>query len=340
VAVFYPSDGVSDAQKLQMTTQEGDNVFVAGINGNFDDAQTGVKKLFADPDFIREASEAGYALSSANSINIGRLAPQIVYYFHAYAQLCRNGYAASGDGVDITVPTGNFGNILAAYYAALSGLPAKRLICASNANKALYDYFATGVYDANRPFVTTSSPSMDILISSNFERFLWLLNNSGRGGAGVSTVMESLAKTGKFTYPYEGGALAGEYADENETFAAIKRAFRFGYLIDPHTAVAFAAYEKDRAKNPSGRPNIIVSTASPYKFASSVISAITGEPPKSRDFAGQIEELETLSGFPAPASLKELDQKPILHKTLCGADEMRGLLRGFRTRSRAKGAPR
>ncbi len=312
ITVFYPVDGVSRMQKRQMATQEGGNVKVVAINGNFDDAQTGVKRIFADEDIRARLSEDGMFLSSANSINFGRLAPQIVYYVSAYCDLLKEGDIREGDRIDITVPTGNFGNIFAAYLAKRMGLPIGTLICASNKNDILTDFLTTGVYDRNRPFYTTMSPSMDILISSNLERLLWLL----AGPEKTARYMSDLQKTGR--YEVEKDVLAAikeEFraysCNEENCGATIRSTFdTYSYLVDPHTAVALYAAECFRKDAQTGRRNVIASTASPYKFASSVLSAL-GEPTDGKTDEQLIGALASVSKTSAPVPLASLSGKPI-----------------------------
>jgi len=270
IVVFYPKDGVSDVQKLQMMTQEGDNTYVYGIEGNFDDAQTGVKNIFNNQDFCRELSAKGKRLSSANSINIGRLLPQIVYYFYAYGQLAKKGRIKVGDKINFVVPTGNFGNILAGYYAKKMGLPVKKLICASNSNNILCDFLATGEYNRNRMFYNTISPSMDILISSNLERLLYHETNA----ACVSKMMKDLSASGSFRLNTEFSGFYGTYATEEETRRAIYECRQKGYLIDPHTGVAYHAGRQYAAETGDSTEQIIISTASPFKFAKDVAEAL------------------------------------------------------------------
>ncbi len=315
ILVFYPKDGVSAIQKLQMTTQEGANVGVAAVRGNFDDAQTGVKQIFGNPDCAKEAAKANCLFSSANSINWGRLAPQIVYYIAAYADLFRNGEIASGEAVNIVVPTGNFGNILAAYYAKQMGLPVHKLICASNQNNVLTDFINTGVYDKNRTFFTTISPSMDILISSNLERFLFLA--SGRDDKLVRGLMEQLKATGRYTVPQTikqalNSTFYAGFATDQETKAAIANTFTSdAYLMDTHTAVAKFVYDRYVDETGDKTKTIIASTANPYKFNESVLTAIAGpEAALDADEFALLDRLEKVSGQPIPAALKDLKQKP------------------------------
>jgi len=328
IAVFFPEEGVSEIQKLQMTTQTGSNVHVIGIYGNFDDAQTGLKAIFSDAAFDAEMSRRGYTLSSANSINIGRLLPQVVYYFWAYAQLVRRGDIRTGQEINFTVPTGNFGNILAGYYARRMGLPVGKLICASNSNKVLYDFFRTGEYDKNREFVVTSSPSMDILVSSNLERLLYHIENDP---VKVGGLMQSLNAAGRYDFPSAllgsgagSAGFIGFYADEDETREAIKAAYDAGYLIDPHTAVAFACYKKYAAQTGNDTPNVILSTASPYKFVQDVARSVGLDCKGDMfDLAGSLAHV---SGTRVPQQLLNLKNAPVLHNTKCAKTEIRGAL--------------
>lgn len=311
ILVFYPSEGVSDIQKLQMRTQEGNNVGVAAIYGNFDDAQSGVKEIFGDKALEAELKAKNISFSSANSINWGRLAPQIVYYFSAYCDMVKAGRIAYPDKINICVPTGNFGNILAAYYALRMGLPVNKLICASNRNNILTDFLSTGVYDRNREFYATTSPSMDILISSNLERLLFEM--CGRNDATIRDWFGSLARIGRYEVNSDvlsqlKGTFASGCCDDEATAAEIKRVYdEFGYLIDTHTAVASYVYENYKKETLDDTPVVIASTASPYKFCSSVLSALDG-----KDYAGQDEfevmrGLEALTGTSAPKQLKCLE---------------------------------
>ena len=331
IIVFYPKDGVSPIQKKQMVTQPGANTFVVGIEGNFDDAQNGVKAISGNAALRAELAEAGFTFSSANSINIGRLVPQIVYYVHAYVSLLREGKIADGEKINIVVPTGNFGNILAAFYAKQMGLPVNRLICASNENKVLFDFFRTGVYDRNREFHLTSSPSMDILLSSNLERLIWLL--CGQSAAENRKLMQELAETGRYTISEEMKAglasFCGYYADEAETAQTIKKIYESDrYIIDPHTAVAACAYEKYRQDSGDDAVTVIASTASPYKFTHSVLSAIDAKYEACADF-DLIAPLKELSGVPVPGAIREILDAPVKHTTVCGRDEMTSVVKGF-----------
>ena len=280
IMVFYPRDGVSEVQKLQMTSQSGENVNVVAVEGNFDDAQTGVKAIFTNESLRRELNELGYFLSSANSINWGRLAPQIAYYFSAYCDLLGAGEIQPGEKINFCVPTGNFGNILAAYYAAEMGLPVKKLICASNSNDVLTQFMNTGVYDRNRPFYTTSSPSMDILISSNLERLLF--NLAGKDGDTVKELMTALSSEGRYEIPDKARIEAirvftGGRCSEESTMNTIADVFsRYDYLIDTHTAVAYRVLSDYRDFTGDNAPSVVVSTASPFKFSESVLSALEG----------------------------------------------------------------
>lgn len=324
IIVFFPSDGVSEVQKRQMTTQEGKNTHVFGITGNFDDAQTGVKKIFSDDDFAAELAAHGVKLSSANSINIGRLVPQVAYYVYAYIKLLENGAVKDGEKINIVVPTGNFGNILAAYYASKMGIPVNRFLCASNKNKVLTDFINTGVYDINREFYCTNSPSMDILISSNLERLLYHL--SGDDGSAVSELMSRLEQDRKYTVSDEIrkglSDFAAGFADEEETKQTIAAMYREnGYLIDTHTAVAYKVYEDYRRETGDETPTIIASTASAYKFASSVAEAL--DMPEESDGFAYVRALHEKTGVPVPSGLKDLDKKDIRHKEVIEKSAMK-----------------
>ena len=312
ICVFYPDGGTSNIQRLQMTTQAGENVMVFAAEGNFDDAQNGVKRIFTDRAYAEELADRGYILSSANSINWGRLVPQIAYYFSAYCELLNAGRVKPGDPVNVVVPTGNFGNILAAYFAKHCGLPVGKLVCASNRNNVLTDFITTGTYDRNRGFYVTTSPSMDILISSNLERLLYLL--CGRDDKVLRGYMEALAKTGKYTVGADVLAkLQSEFAagcaDDAATAAAIRGVYReTGYLCDTHTAVAVNVYRDYAAKTGDRTPTVIASTASPFKFANSVLPAAFGRAADGGDFA-LLAKLAELSGQPAPQALAGLQDK-------------------------------
>ena len=323
IIVFYPEDGVSDVQKAQMVTQKGANTCVAAIKGNFDDAQTAVKKIFTDNELKAELKQNGFVFSSANSINIGRLAPQIVYYFYAYAQMVENNDIKMGDKINFTVPTGNFGNILAGYYAKLMGLPVNKLICASNDNKVLYDFLTTGDYDINRDFIVTVSPSMDILISSNLERLLYHVSGSAEK---TKELMSSLSENGKYTFKASPD-FVGEYATIAETFDSISSLYKeTGYVMDTHTAVAYSAYKKYIAASKDDTPNVIVSTASPYKFAKDVLRAIDSK----FDGIDPFKALDTLSEeskTAIPAPIKDIDKREVIHKTVIDRTEIKDFVK-------------
>ena len=324
IMVFYPQDGVSAVQKAQMVTQEGSNVRVCAVKGNFDDAQTGVKEIFNEVEQKNLLEGSGVVLSSANSINIGRLAPQVIYYFKAYADLVKMGRIAVGDLVDFTVPTGNFGNILAGYLAKCLGLPVGRLICASNANNVLSDFIGTGCYDRRRTFHKTASPSMDILVSSNLERLIYLL--SGCDAAFVAEKMAQLKKDGIYQIPAEllqkvQETFWGDFCDDAETKETIGKVWKdHGYVCDTHTAVAFRVAEKYAAQGGEKRPNVILSTASPYKFPASVVEGL-GETPDADEFA-VMEQLEKLTGVPVPKNLQGLKEKTVRHTDLTAPADM------------------
>lgn len=327
IIVFYPKDGVSKIQELQMRTQKGDNTSVVAIHGNFDDAQTGVKKLFGDKDLEKELGAKGFQFSSANSINIGRLVPQIVYYVYAYAKLLANEEIEKGEEINVVVPTGNFGNILAAYFAKRMGVPVKKLICASNDNKVLYDFFATGTYDRKREFILTNSPSMDILISSNLERLIYL--SSGSDPAANAALMKELAEQGSYAVTEEMKTFmsdfTGGFATQEENAAKIKRIFEdTGYLIDTHTGVAAAVYEQYRKASGDSTKTVIASTASPYKFSHSVMEAITGaEDLEGKDEFEIVDALSRLSGVAVPDAVEEIRSARIRHNTECNVDNMK-----------------
>ena len=324
IIVFYPKNGVSPIQEKQMVTQKGDNTYVIGIKGNFDDAQTGVKKIFGDKELEKEMAEAGFQFSSANSINIGRLVPQIVYYVYAYTRLLADGEIKAGDKINAVVPTGNFGNILAAFYAKNMGLPINKLICASNENKVLYDFFTTGEYDRNREFVLTTSPSMDILISSNLERLIYRI--AGNSAKKNSELMESLKNTGKYEITPEMKAqlsdFYGNYATEAEDAATIKKLYEdTGYVIDTHTAVAATVYEKYKKETGDDTVTVIASTASPYKFTRSVMDAIDSKYDSMTDFE-LVDELSKISNVAVPQAIEDIRTAPVLHDTVCEVNEM------------------
>lgn len=325
IIVFYPKDGVSRVQELQMVTQRGDNTAVVAIHGNFDDAQTGVKQIFGDKEFARELEEKGFVFSSANSINIGRLVPQVVYYVYAYGQLLNNGEIQDGEMINVTVPTGNFGNILAAYLAKHMGVPIDKLICASNDNKVLYDFFQTGIYDRRRDFLLTISPSMDILISSNLERLVYL--SAGCDGEKTAALMADLARTGAYTVSGDMRErmkdFVGGFATEQEDREAIKEVYQnTGYVMDTHTGVARAVYGKYRQESGDGKKTVIASTASPYKFSRSVMEAIQGEGLPEDEFQ-VIDLLSQASGVEIPQAVEEIRRAPIRHTRECGREEMK-----------------
>ncbi len=332
ILVFYPEDGVSPMQKLQMTTQEGENVGVCAVKGNFDDAQTAVKAMFTDNALKGELDAKGMMFSSANSINWGRLVPQIVYYISAYCDLLANGDIELGEKVNIVVPTGNFGNILAAYYAKHMGLPVNRLICASNKNNILTDFIKTGVYDRNRDFYTTSSPSMDILISSNLERLLYLL--SGCDDAAVRSWYSELKETGKFTIPADVLAkLQAEFdagfCGEEQTVSTISSVFsQYSYVCDPHTAVGVKVYEDYKARTGDMTKTIIASTANPYKFTDTVIQAVSPETNPSNDFDDN-RLLSLLTGLEPPKAISELDGKEIRFQKSVAVGDMPKVVRNM-----------
>jgi threonine synthase len=331
VIVFFPEDGVSPIQKLQMVTQGGCNTCVYGVNGNFDDAQTGVKNIFNNNEYNSFLKGKGYILSSANSINIGRLVPQIVYYFHSYASLLSKGRITSGEEINFAVPTGNFGNILAGYYAKQMGLPIGRLICASNENNVLYDFLKTGVYDKRRELILTSSPSMDILISSNLERLLWEI--SGRDCETVRGLMADLKDKGCYKIteamkdklsPFYGG-----YATEKESSRSIKSMCdASGYIMDPHTAVAYTVYTKYRRETGDTREAVILSTASPFKFGKSVCSSLGLSTENLDDFQA-LKLLQNFSGLVMPKAVSELNVKPILHSKVVEKSNMQQAVSDF-----------
>ncbi len=316
IVVFYPKDGVSKVQERQMVTQPGENTHVIGIRGNFDDAQTAVKKAFTDEALAKRMLDAGYRFSSANSINIGRLVPQIAYYVYAYTRLMPK-------EINFVVPTGNFGNILAAYYAFKMGVPVHKLICASNENKVLYDFFKTGTYDRNRDFILTSSPSMDILISSNLERLVAEL-----AGEKTAELMNDLKTKGVYTLPdtaKKNEALdlfVGEFASEAEMSEAIKELYETeGYIMDPHTAVAAAAYKKYKEETGDDTMTVIASTASPYKFTRAVLTSIDKQYDEMDDF-DLFSVLNKLSQVPVPKAIDDILHAPVKHNTVCDRDKL------------------
>ena len=324
IIVFYPKNGVSPIQEKQMVTQKGKNTYVVGITGNFDDAQTGVKKMFNDKEMAAELAKSGYQFSSANSINIGRLVPQIVYYVYAYAMLYKNGEIKEGEKINVTVPTGNFGNILAAFYAKNMGLPIEKLICASNENKVLYDFFTTGSYDRNRAFILTTSPSMDILISSNLERLIYRI--AGDDAQKNRALMENLSKCGKYeitdSMKEQLKDFYGNYATEEETARVIKNLYQdTGYVIDTHTAVAACVYEKYKADTKDETKTVIASTASPFKFTRSVMNAIDQRYDAMGDFE-LVDELSKIANVKVPKAIEEIRTAPVLHDIVVDAEDM------------------
>lgn len=331
IIVFYPKNGVSKIQELQMVTQKGDNTSVVAIHGNFDQAQSGVKALFEDKELAKELDAAGYQFSSANSINIGRLVPQVVYYVYAYAKLLQNEEIKENEWINVVVPTGNFGNILAAYFAKNMGIPIRKLICASNENKVLYDFFDTGVYDKNREFILTTSPSMDILISSNLERLIYLI--AGESDEIDKELMTKLKTEGRYSISDEMkeklGDFAGGYSTEDDVRKVIAEIYKeTGYVMDTHTAVAASVYYAYRNKTGDDTKTLIASTASPYKFARSVMTAIKGEDDGKEEFE-VIEELQQASGVKIPAAIEEIRTAKIIHERECDTDQMEKAVRSI-----------
>lgn len=329
IVVFYPEDGVSRVQKLQMTTQDGVNTYVCAIKGNFDDAQSGVKKIFANEELVNEFKESNIIFSSANSINVGRLIPQIVYYFYSYIKLVDSEAIKMGDKVNFSVPTGNFGNILAGYYAKMLGLPVNKFLCASNENNVLYDFIRTGVYDRNREFYKTISPSMDILVSSNLERFLYYI--SEKNNEEVKNLMEKLNLTGRYEINSEmknkiGTEFYAGCAFKDDTERTIKEVFeKYGYLLDTHTAVAYKTLKEYRKETGDETVSVVMSTASPFKFSKSVYESLYGVTEK-KEFE-IMEELSQKSGVPIPQNLKALNKKDVLHTAVCEINEMKDYVR-------------
>ena len=328
IIVFYPAHGVSHVQELQMVTTDGDNTYVVGVEGNFDDCQSAVKEIFADQALKEKMAQNGYQFSSANSINWGRLLPQIVYYFAAYLRLVDKQAIAYGDPVDFVVPTGNFGNILAAWYAGQMGLPVGKLVCASNKNRILTDFFATGVYDRRRAFYQTNSPSMDILISSNLERFLFAM--TGNNGDKVAQWMDELKQTGVFTVDAETKSnidkyIVGGTADEAETLAMIRQCYADDhYVMDTHTAVALKVSREQQ----SGNVVVIDSTAHPCKFVSSVLAALDGAPSQDSELK-QLEALVAKTGIAQHTGLQDLDKKPVRHNRVCEKEEISAVVQNI-----------
>ena len=329
IIVFYPKNGVSPIQEKQMVTQKGANTSVVGIIGNFDDAQTGVKNMFNDKTLAAAMDAKGYQFSSANSINIGRLVPQMVYYVYAYSRLVANGEIQAGDKINVVVPTGNFGNILAAFYAKEMGLPIAKFICASNENKVLYDFFETGVYDKNREFILTTSPSMDILISSNLERLIYHI--AGDDADKNAALMKELNVDGKYEITPEMKAklsqFYGNYASEKETTETIKKVYESDqYIMDTHTAVAATVYDKYVQATKDQTPTVIASTASPYKFTRSVMEAIDEKYASQSDFE-LVDELNKISGVKIPQAIEDIRSAEVLHDTVCDKSEMEQVVR-------------
>lgn len=326
ILVFYPVDGVSPMQKLQMTTQQGDNVAVCAINGNFDDAQSAVKSIFTDKGIKEKLAENNMMFSSANSINWGRLVPQIVYYFSAYCDLVEMGKIKLGDEINAVVPTGNFGNILAGYYAKQMGLPIKTLVCASNSNNVLTDFLKTGTYDRNRDFYTTTSPSMDILISSNLERLLYHM--SGEDDKLVTDLMAKLSSQGKYTVNDEimgkiKSVFDAGFTGEKSVDETIKYHFeKYNYLCDTHTAVAVKVYDEYVKETGDDIPSIIDSTASPYKFSKSVLNALTSDDENNLDEFEMVDELNQLTGADVPVPIASLKDKPVRFNDVCDKEDM------------------
>ena len=331
IIVFYPKNGVSPIQEKQMVTQKGKNTYVVGIHGNFDDAQTGVKQIFGDKELAAYMDEKGFQFSSANSINIGRLVPQSVYYVYAYAKLFKEERIQSGEKINVVVPTGNFGNILAAFYAKQMGLPIDKLICASNENKVLYDFFRTGTYDKNREFVLTTSPSMDILISSNLERLIYRI--AGNDPDKNKELMNALVQGGAYAITDEMKAqladFYGNYASEEETALKIHDLYdSTGYVIDTHTAVAACVYDKYKKETEDHKPTVIASTASPYKFTRSVMNAIDHKYDSMGDFE-LVDKLSELSKVEVPKAIEEIRTAPVVHDHVCDKNEMKKTVMEF-----------
>ncbi|MGN0331708.1 MAG: threonine synthase [Lachnospiraceae bacterium] len=329
IIVFYPKGGVSKVQMLQMATQKGSNVDVVAIHGNFDNAQSGVKAMFEDKQLAKELGDKGYQFSSANSINIGRLVPQVVYYVYAYAKLLENEEIAEGEKINVVVPTGNFGNILAAYYAKCMGIPIHKLICASNENKVLFDFFETGIYDKNREFVLTTSPSMDILISSNLERLIYLI--AGEDAEKTKELMNELKRDGKYSVTDEMKEKLSDFcagfATEEETAQTIGDTYRkTGYVMDTHTAVASHVCRKYKESTGDDRKCIVASTASPYKFVKSVMTAIDAKY-KDEDEFELLEKLKEVSCTEMPQAIKDILDANILHKMECDTNQMESTVR-------------
>ena len=333
IIVFYPKNGVSPIQEKQMVTQKGDNTYVVGIHGNFDQAQTGVKKMFQDKELAAQMDAAGFQFSSANSINIGRLVPQIAYYVYAYAKLYKKGEIAKDEKINVVVPTGNFGNILAAFYAKNMGLPIAKLICASNENKVLFDFFRTGTYDKNREFMLTSSPSMDILISSNLERLIYRI--AGNDAAKNKELMTALTSDGAYAITEEMkeqlADFYGNYTSEAETAKVICDLYdKTGYVIDTHTAVAAGVYKKYKEETKDTETKtVIASTASPFKFTRSVMDAIDKEKYDSMTDFELVDELSRIGHVAVPKAIEEIRTAKVLHDTVCEVAEMPEVVKKF-----------
>ena len=331
IIVFYPKDGVSKIQEKQMVTQVGDNTNVVAIHGNFDDAQTGVKEIFGNKELAARMKEQGYQFSSANSINIGRLVPQVVYYVYTYATLVAEGKLTCGEPMNVVVPTGNFGNILAAYYAKQMGVPVKKLICASNENKVLFDFFQTGVYDRKREFVLTSSPSMDILVSSNLERLIYTC--AGENSDVNADLMKQLKEDGKYEITADMKAklqdFIGGYEKEAETAATIRKVYeKAGYVIDTHTAVAATVFYKYKEETKDNTVTVIASTASPYKFTRSVMEAVENKETQEDDFT-LVDRLCEVSGVKVPNAIEEIRNAKVRHTMVCDKDKMQETVIGI-----------
>ena len=331
IIVFYPKAGVSPIQEKQMVTQKGDNTYVIGIKGNFDDAQTGVKKMFSNKELAKVMNDNGFQFSSANSINIGRLVPQVVYYVKAYADLLKQGALKAGEPMNVVVPTGNFGNILASYYAKQMGIPIGKFVCASNKNKVLFDFFETGKYDRNREFYVTTSPSMDILISSNLERMIYRI--AGNDAKQCAKFMAALTKDGEYVITdamkAELSEFFGAFGSEEETAVKIKEVYdKEGYVMDTHTSVASYVCECYQKNSGDNKKCVIASTASPYKFVKSVMSAIDPKYADQDEFS-LLKVLEETSGREMPQAIKDILNANILHDLECDADKMKDTVKGI-----------
>lgn len=331
IIVFYPNGGVSPIQEKQMVTQKGDNTYVVAIKGNFDQAQSGVKAIFGDKELAAEMDKRGYQFSSANSINIGRLVPQVAYYVYAYAKLYAEGKLAKDQKMNVVVPTGNFGNILAAYYAKNMGLPIAKLICASNENKVLFDFFKTGEYDKNREFILTTSPSMDILISSNLERLIYKI--AGNDADKNNELMNSLKVNGKYDITDDMKKqlddFYGNYASEEETAETIRDTYdKTGYIMDTHTSVAASVYKKYKAETNDDTVTVIASTASPFKFTRSVMVAIDPKYDSMGDFE-LVDELSKIGNVKVPNAIEEIRNAEVRHNNLVEVDGMKDIVKKF-----------